>query len=43
MKDSLLKLHEAVTVRWQQCLANEAGGQVARDYLEKRGVGADAV
>ena len=43
VKDSLLKLHEAVTVRWQQCLANEAGGQVAREYLAKRGVGADAV
>ena len=43
VKDSLLKLHEAVTQRWQQCLANEAAGQVARDYLAKRGVSADAV
>ena len=43
VKDSLLKLHEAVTARWQQCLANEAGGQAARDHLAKRGVGADAV
>jgi DNA primase len=43
LKDQLLKLHEAICVRWQQCLANEAGGQVARDYLEKRGVSPDAV
>lgn len=43
VKDSLLKLHEAITQRWQSCLANEAAGQVARDYLAKRGVSADAV
>ena len=43
LKDQLLKLHEAITLRWQQCLANEAGGQIARDYLAKRGVSADAV
>ncbi|MBN8247625.1 MAG: DNA primase, partial [Verrucomicrobia bacterium] len=43
LKDSLLKLHEAVTRRWQQCLENEAAGQTARDYLVKRGVSPDAV
>jgi len=43
LKDSLLKLHEAVCARWQQCLANEAAGQIARDYLVKRGVSAEAV
>jgi DNA primase len=43
IKDQLLKLHEAVTVRWQNCLSGEAGGQVARDYLAKRGVSEDAV
>lgn len=43
LKDSLLKLHEAVTRRWQQCLENEAAGQVARDYLVRRGVSPDAV
>ena len=43
VKDRLLKLHEAICVRWQQCLATEAGGQVARDYLAKRGVSADAI
>lgn len=42
-KDSLLKLHEAVTRRWQQCLENEAAGQTARGYLVKRGVSPDAV
>ncbi len=29
--------------RWQNCLANEAAGQLARDYLAKRGVSADAI
>ena len=43
VKDSLLKLHDAICNRWQQCLANEAGGQVARDYLAKRGVPAEAI
>jgi DNA primase len=43
LKDSLLKLHEAVCGRWQNCLANEAAGQVARDYLARRGVAAEAV
>ena len=43
IKDQLLKLHEAITQRWQQCLAGEAGGQVAREYLERRGVPPDAV
>ncbi len=43
LKDSLLKLHEAICVRWQGCLATEAAGQIARDYLAKRGVSAEAV
>jgi DNA primase len=43
VKDSLLKLHEAICVRWQSCLASEAAGQIARDYLAKRGVSAEAV
>jgi DNA primase len=38
LKDALLKLHEAVCLRWQQCLANEAAGELARNYLAKRGV-----
>ena len=43
IKDQLLKLHEAITQRWQQCLAGEAAGQVAREYLERRGVHPDGV
>ncbi|MFM8880255.1 MAG: DNA primase [Verrucomicrobiota bacterium] len=43
IKDQLLKLHEAITQRWQQCLAGEAAGQVAREYLERRGVPPEAV
>lgn len=42
-KDGLLKLHEAICQRWQQCLANEAGGQIAREYLAKRGVSEEAI
>lgn len=42
-KDALLKLHEAICLRWQQCLATEAAGQIARDYLEKRGVTAESI
>lgn len=43
VKDSLLKLHEAITQRWQQCLMNEAAGQLARDYLDQRGVSMEAI
>jgi len=43
VKESLLALHEQLTQRWQNCLANEAAGQLARDYLAKRGVSAEAV
>jgi DNA primase len=43
LKDELLQIHEQITQRWQNCLANEAAGQMARDYLAKRGVSADAI
>ena len=43
IKDQLLQIHEQITQRWQNALDNEAAGQVARDYLTKRGVPADAV
>jgi DNA primase len=43
LKDELLQIHEQITQRWQNCLANEAAGQTARDYLAKRGVSADAI
>jgi DNA primase len=42
-KESLLHLHEEICKRWQTALANDAAGQIARDYLTKRGVSADAV
>src|SRR5882724_1750855 len=42
-KDQLLDVHEKIAQRWQNCLLNEAAGQMARDYLEKRGVSADAI
>ena len=43
LKDQLLEIHEQLTQRWQNCLANEAAGQLARDYLAKRGVPAEAI
>ncbi|MEO6035864.1 MAG: DNA primase [Verrucomicrobiota bacterium] len=42
IKDTLLQIHEQITQRWQAALANDAGGQIARDYLLKRGVSAEA-
>src|SRR5213594_4078072 len=43
LKERLLQIHEQITQRWQSALANEAGGQIARDYLARRGVSAEAV
>jgi len=43
LKDQLLQIHEQIAQRWQNCLLNEAAGQAARDYLQKRGVSAEAV
>ena len=43
IKDQLLQIHEQITQRWQNALANEAAGQPARDYLAKRGVSAEAI
>ena len=43
LKDQLLEIHEQLTQRWQNCLANEAAGQLARDYLAQRGVSAEAI
>src|SRR5580698_338778 len=43
LKDQLLEIHEQLTQRWQNCLASEAAGQLARDYLAKRGVSAEAI
>ncbi|HEV2455807.1 MAG TPA: DNA primase [Verrucomicrobiae bacterium] len=43
LKDQLLEIHEKIAQRWHSCLLNEAAGQMARDYLNKRGVSADAI
>jgi DNA primase len=43
LKDQLLEIHEKIAQRWQSCLQNEAAGQVARDYLKKRGVSDEAI
>jgi DNA primase len=43
IKDQLLQIHDQIAQRWQNCLANEAAGQLARDYLAKRGVSAEAI
>src|SRR5690348_9521421 len=43
LKDQLLEIHEKIAQRWHNCLLNEAAGQVARDYLAKRGVSAEAI
>jgi DNA primase len=43
LKEKLLQIHEQIAQRWQNALANEASGQVARDYLAKRGVSAEAI
>ena len=43
IKDTLLQIHEQITQRWQAALANDANGQMARDYLNKRGVSEEAI
>jgi DNA primase len=43
LKDQLLQVHEQITQRWQTALTNDAAGQIARDYLAKRGVSAEAI
>ncbi|PWU11838.1 MAG: DNA primase [Verrucomicrobia bacterium] len=43
LKDMLLQAHEQIAQRWQNALANEASGQIARDYLAKRGVSGEAI
>ncbi len=43
LKDMLLQIHEQITQRWQNALANEASGQPAREYLARRGVSPEAV
>ena len=42
IKEVLWSIHEQITQRWQAALANDAAGQIARDYLAKRGVSDEA-
>jgi DNA primase len=43
LKEQLLQIHERLAQRWQNALANEPAGQIARDYLAKRAVSPEAV
>jgi len=43
LKERLLQMHDQIAQRWQNALANEASGQIARDYLDKRSVSAEAI
>ncbi len=43
IKEVLWTIHEQITQRWQIALTNDASGQIARDYLAKRGVTDEAV
>ena len=43
LKDQLLQIHEQITQRWQTALASDPNGQIARDYLAKRGVSQEAI
>jgi len=43
VKETLLKIHEGITQRWHAALTNEASGQLAREYLQRRGVSQEAI
>lgn len=43
IKDQLLQIHEQLTQRWHNALLNEAAGELAREYLGRRGVSAEAI
>ena len=43
LKETLWQIHDQIARRWQNALANDASGQFARDYLQKRGVSDEAV
>src|SRR5216684_2434270 len=43
LKETLWQIHEQITQRWQNALATDAAGQIARDYLRQRGVSEAAV
>lgn len=43
LKDTLRQLHEQLAARWHTVLVNEAAGDVARAYLNQRGVSDEAI
>ncbi|PYI82701.1 MAG: DNA primase [Verrucomicrobia bacterium] len=43
LKETLLEIHEQIAQRWHTALLHDAAGQIARDYLRKRGVSDDAL
>ncbi|MBI5774382.1 MAG: DNA primase [Verrucomicrobia bacterium] len=43
IKDVLRQIHDQIAQRWHAALLNDAAGQIARDYLAKRGVSAEAI
>ena len=43
LKERLFQAHEQNTQRWQSALASGEAGQIARDYLARRGVSSEAV
>src|SRR5690242_15517232 len=43
IKDALLELHEQIAQRWQSALAKDSSAEIARHYLQKRGVSSQAV
>jgi DNA primase len=43
LKDRLFQIHEQITQRWQSALASDPAAQIARDYLARRAVSAEAV
>ena len=43
IKETLWNIHEQMAQRWHIALLNDAGAQIARDYLRKRGVSDEAV
>lgn len=43
LKETLLQMHEQIAQRWHAALTHEAAGQIARDYLARRGVAEEAI
>ncbi|HAM71963.1 MAG TPA: DNA primase, partial [Verrucomicrobiales bacterium] len=43
VKETLREMHEQIATRWQSALSGEAQGEIARQYLARRGVTEEAV